>query len=52
MDIAMKLDPQNLRVESFETHGDEDEILLTTNDPTPATWSPPPRPGSGHVRPR
>lgn len=41
----MKLDPQDVRVESFETNGGGDEILPTTNDPTPATgcrWCPEP----------
>jgi len=41
----MKLDPQDLNVESFEIATDGDEILPTTNDPTPAThcrWCPEP----------
>ena len=34
----MKLDPQDLSVESFETDLERDPIIPTTNDPTPATW--------------
>jgi hypothetical protein len=41
----MKLNPTDLSVESFETDNYDDEVLPTTNDPTPATycrWCPEP----------